>query len=207
MLTPFAACGGNTYTNDLEPVDASAVDHETPDAASGHDAADAAPPLSCHDYCARVIGACQDGVYASTAACEAQCAVLPLGSAGDRGDSIACRNAQAVRAAGGNTSACVAAEPSGEGVCGSRCDAYCKSVNALCPGSRNPFSEDCLTQCQRNIYFDDTAPEYDGQSAQNTLNCRQYFVQRMWLTSSSGGNGFDYCSIFGVQPTRGVCGG
>jgi len=148
-----------------------------------------------------------DTVYSLTSVCEGECAVLPLGQRlGDPGDTIGCREAEAARADQSSSSACIAAGPSGGGVCGTRCDAYCKLVFAVCidanRGAQNPFTSmnDCMRKCAA-FTFDTKAPEFDSTN-HNTLNCRQYQLQQA-LTDSAGGAAFDDCPYLGVD--SGAC--
>lgn len=111
---------------------------------------DGPEPLSCEAYCAKITELCTGAnkQYASEAACLGLCPTFPVGSLGDdSGHTLGCRihlleGASAMI----ETSECAAAGPSGNGVCGTKCDSYCTSMESVCPDTFNGFA-DCVETC------------------------------------------------------------
>jgi hypothetical protein len=168
--------------------------------------ADIAPSISCDDYCNAVLVNCVGAAtqYPSTTLCSAECGHFTTGSYQDRGDSVGCRQYFASNPS--VTGACTAAGPSGGGVCGTRCDAFCTLTFAVCVaanrGATNPYNSisDCMTSCG-GFKFDATAPEYDPAN-HNTLNCRQYALQRAF-SDTAGGSALNECPH--LAPTSATC--
>jgi hypothetical protein len=146
------------------------------------DAGDAAPTL-CERYCDTVLAACgrdADGtsyaVYDSRLTCLTQCAWLDPGQAGDQsGNSVSCRLNSArlaLQLPGERPSACPAAGPGGDGVCGTNCEGYCTLMQAECSAVLD--TSDCATLCP-------AIPDLGGfdtsQIQGNSLQCRLYHLQ------------------------------
>ncbi len=156
-----------------------------------------AETVSCDAYCDQVTSACAGGnpLYGSSSICQAECVAFPAGKLGDPGDTVGCRQSRADRASA-DPAQCSAAGPTGGGVCGTRCDAFCKLIFAVCVsanrGAANPYTSmnDCLTSCGK-MRFDPTAPELD-ETNHDTLNCRQYYVQQAW-SDAVGGSALTAC--------------
>lgn len=94
----------------------------------------------CREYCDTVMEACtgSNAVYASHEICLKMCALMPQGVETEPRSEheIACRLKQARLAldqAGEADTACLAAGPGGNGVCGSDCEAYCDLLSQVCP--------------------------------------------------------------------------
>lgn len=107
--------------------------------------------LSCAAYCAEVAEACTGShqQYASEEACLKLCKTFPAGTLADEtGHTLGCRiNAAKEVKATGEVEGCLAAGPGGSGVCGTNCQAYCTSVEALCPTQFATFAGKCLDRC------------------------------------------------------------
>ncbi len=103
--------------------------------------------LDCATYCSALEAACgAHPQYHDTAECLAVCEDLPLGAAGDaEGNSTHCRYGRALLAADGGperAARCASAGPTGGGVCGQPCDAWCALMAARCTSSA-----DCAVSC------------------------------------------------------------
>jgi hypothetical protein len=152
-------------------------------AASGAGGALAEPSgTPCEVYCATVTEACPDGPpgesyaqYDSIFTCEEQCRFFPLGSAGDEsGNSIFCRLSSAelaLRFPGERVTACPAAGPGGDGVCGSNCEGYCALVQAECSSFESDTA--CLEACAD---VPDPGGFNIGQIRGDSLGCRLYHL-------------------------------
>ncbi|MBL8739798.1 MAG: hypothetical protein JNK04_01855 [Myxococcales bacterium] len=106
----------------------------------------------CATYCDAVQTSCTGAfaVYGSRDACLAVCAALPAGEPGDvAGNTIQCRLASAASAAAEPAYYCASAGPSGNGVCGSSCDALCSISEAVCTGDAAQWSSTsaCMADC------------------------------------------------------------
>jgi hypothetical protein len=131
----------------------------------------------CEHYCATVMQACSgpNAVYDSAFTCERQCEFFEVGSAGDEtGNTLDCRvtNAEvALRFSGERQTACPAAGPGGDGVCGDNCEGYCTLMQAECGeyDSRNA----CLDACR-------AVPDLGGFDVSiiegNSVQCRLYHL-------------------------------
>lgn len=143
-------------------------------------AVDARPPSpTCSAYCASVESACvgENAAYSNTSECLALCDAMPLGAVGDRsGDSIACRSYHA----GTVPPRCAAAGPWGGETCGSRCESFCRTAEALCPDAYETVAS-CIKVCAATpgIRWDAGAVDgVGGPSSGNTLNCRAHYLRR-----------------------------
>ena len=92
----------------------------------------------------------------------------------EAGNSVQCRlNSARVREfPGERRTACPAAGPGGDGVCGSNCDGYCQLMLAECPGSFDAAS--CVQSCAATSDpggFDTSRIEGDS------VQCRLYHLQ------------------------------
>jgi len=152
--------------------------------------AGAAPSL-CEEYCDSVLAACGpdvDGtsyaVYDSRFTCLYQCLLFAPGGPGDEmGNSVQCRLNSArvaLQFPGERRTACPAAGPGGNGVCGSNCEGYCTLMLAECPnafdavaGGLSPV-EACAQSCA-------ATPDLGGFDTSriegNSLQCRLYHLQ------------------------------
>ncbi len=117
----------------------------------------------CSDYCGLIGDHCQgdDAQYNGDAICEATCANMPVGNAGDElGNSASCRTFHAVLAAEEPSTHCAHAGPAGDGTCGADCESFCSVALTLCGGDLSVFSgaEDCISTCETFP----TEPEYSA---------------------------------------------
>lgn len=126
----------------------------------------------CEQYCDAVTQNCKDAnsQYASFEECREMCAFMPAGKEGVRENSIQCRLAQAKAA--GSKETCAASGPFGGGVCGTRCEGFCRGVVGNCGTDPYPDEGTCIETCN-TFTFDPNLPEgpslpIDG----DTLNCR-----------------------------------
>jgi len=194
-MLALAMCGCNSSNDSTNNRDAAAP---SPDGSASLDAGvDGSTVVSCAAYCDQVTADCSsnDPQYGSGETCQTECATFAEGTLGDSGNTVGCRQSRAARAAA-DPSQCPAAGPTGGGVCGTRCDAFCKSVFAVCVKANrdavNPYASmnDCLTACGK-MKFDPAAPEFDATN-HDTLNCRQYYVQLAW-SDTIGGSALQGC--------------
>lgn len=159
------------------------IEERTLDGGGGADAGD----LSCASYCSAVMDACTgDNVqYASEAACLALCATMPMGAEDDStGNTVGCRlnSARNVKLTG-EVKGCIAAGPSGDDVCGSDCEAYCTSLEAICPTEFATFNGDCLSSCAAVPDCHDY--EADPLRDDNSLQCRIFHLTSAAIDSTT----------------------
>ena len=107
----------------------------------------------CPDYCSLIGDHCQgdNAQYDGNVLCEATCANIPEGVAGDElGNTAACRTFHAVLAAEDPDTHCPHAGPAGDGTCGANCESFCSIALSTCEGDLSPFSgaEDCISACE-----------------------------------------------------------
>jgi hypothetical protein len=106
-----------------------------PSLADGGADADAADPLSCDAYCARIQEKCTAAPqYPSLDACLGVCLTFPVGSLDDTtGHTLGCRVHVLEVTTTLETADCAAAGPSGDGACGTKCESYCTAMERICP--------------------------------------------------------------------------
>lgn len=173
--------------------------------------------VSCSDYCTTILQACgpADGGPTNTnqfydqTNCMSTCGLWPMGTYGDTGNSVGCRQAKAHAALMDQTQ-CEAAGPGGGGVCGMRCDAYCTMVMAHCTvanGADPPYGSqaDCMSACMGYSY-DTSGLDYDPNAISH-LNCLDYHLRES--LSDLAGQGIDggHCDDLSIDggTTRGAC--
>lgn len=150
-----------------------------PDPAQDATVVDARPTSpTCAAYCDHIDATCagEAAAYSNKFECLAVCGTMPVGNTGERtGDSIACRDyfatVQPVR--------CGAAGPWGGETCGSRCESFCRTAEAVCPAAYETVSS-CIRLCAATpgIRWDASAAEgFGGPTTGNTLNCRANFLR------------------------------
>jgi hypothetical protein len=173
VLYVGAACGGDggdSGDQDEAPGDAGGGRDASGDDGGNPDASVAS--ASCADYCESIMASCTGDLaqYKFMPTCLASCALFPAGEAGaDSGDSIACRVTHAALAEDETDPHCRHAGPSGGGVCGGPCDAYCDLVMAVC----DLYADDgeCMEVCAG---FPDTVLYSINQNRGDTVQCRLF---------------------------------
>ena len=150
-----------------------------PDPAQDATTVDARPTSpTCAAYCDHIEAACtgESAAYSTKSECLAVCDAMPLGNTGERtGDSIACRDYFATV----QPARCGAAGPWGGETCGSRCESFCRTAEAVCPAAYETVSS-CIKLCAATpgIRWDASAAEgFEGPMTGNTLNCRANFLR------------------------------
>jgi hypothetical protein len=173
--------------------------------------------VSCTDYCTTILQACgkADGGPTNTnqfydqTNCMSTCGLWPMGTYGDTGDSVGCRQAKA-HAALMDPTQCEAAGAGGGGVCGMRCDDYCTMAMAHCTvanGADPPYGSqaDCMSACTGYPY-DTSGLDYDPNAISH-LNCLDYHLRES--LSDLAGQGIDggHCDDLSIDggTTRGAC--
>lgn len=153
--------------------------------------ADAGIDGLCGQYCSQISQKCSGAPqYDDTRPeCESVCRHLPR-AAGESptGNNLECRLARVVSASG-ERSDCFAAGRSGDGVCGTPCDAYCSLMQALCPAHFSGFdagsslADDaaaCQSECSRLFDRRDYDPSLGGEDEFDedvaTLQCRLWHL-------------------------------
>lgn len=138
--------------------------------------------VSCEHYCDLIQEQCtgEDVQYASTEACVAMCATFELGAIGDvEKNSVGCRvRVLNTIAENKEVELCKSLGPSGGGLCGSDCDAYCRSIEALCPKQFATFEGECATKCPKFQACGGFVADADRND--DSLQCRVFH-----LTSAS----------------------
>lgn len=86
-------------------------------------------------------------------------------------NTLGCRFSHALSAAESPDPNCAAAGPSGGGVCGTNCEAYCSLMLAICPSVYEDQTT-CLSSCAKMTGVNDVAYHF-GASGDN-LPCRIY---------------------------------
>jgi hypothetical protein len=139
----------------------------------------------CERYCSLVMTNCRDAFaqYSAPENCLAACQALPEGTPGDQsGNSIQCRLRNAELAPTEPPTYCSAAGPSGGGVCGTVCEAYCTMMDVAC--STGYFADDaaCELDCTAlpdlgSYTVDSAAAMFRGEHQQ----CRLYHVNAALL--------------------------
>jgi hypothetical protein len=134
-------------------------------------------------------------VYASQEMCLGVCQKLELagkaGAADDQsGNTIHCRLYYAQEALGtGETSTCPQSGPTGSGICGSSCEAYCVLMQQTCPvefGDPATFNNNlasCISMCA-SIPVSSVGFSANQQSG-NTIACRLYHVSAASATADA----------------------
>jgi hypothetical protein len=189
----IAACSAATADATAQAAaDASHLDGgqvQAPEAGAYEGGGPEGPEPSCAAYCQLVMTNCTgpDLQYASLGDCQRLCSHLTAGDAGDaHTSSVACRQYYAGSPARTDArSYCLAAGPSGGGVCGDRCTAFCGLALGACPpaGAAGPFLSypDCQTACAGYPYRDAGADGGGegvlGPAAGDTLNCRLFHLR------------------------------
>lgn len=144
--------------------------------------------VTCENYCSLVTSVCTGAhqQYASEAICLKMCPTFPVGTLDDsQKNTLGCR-VREVKAIqdNGETDSCVGAGPGGAGICGSNCEAYCTSMDTLCPTQFATFEATgdagCVSLCQNGIL---DCGGYDADASRNddTMQCRLFH-----LTSAAG---------------------
>ena len=146
-LTGSGGCFDPDHGEDLDLSTTSTGGDEAESSSSGGGDEAAA----CADYCSLVSDHCADDVvqYAGASLCEATCANIPAGVAGDElGNSVACRTFHAILAAEDAAFHCPHAGPAGAGTCGADCESFCTLADRTC-GELSPFAgaEACIAAC------------------------------------------------------------
>ncbi len=175
-LSAVAACGGDSGDDTGDqgdaPDDAGGSDRD----ASGEDGgggADASPPYAgCVEYCESIMASCTGDLaqYKFMPNCLASCALFPAGEEGaESGASMGCRVTHAALAVDEPDPHCRHAGPSGGGVCGAPCDAYCDLMMAVC----DLYADDgeCMEVCAG---FPDTVLYSINENRGDTVQCRLF---------------------------------
>jgi hypothetical protein len=160
----------------------------TGDGGAGSDPDGGTPASMCETYCSEVQTECTGAVaqYRDLDQCLRICSLLPPGSVGGPDEnSVACRLKYASKfkyALGGELdNYCREAGPSGDNLCGSKCDAFCSLMMQVCTPSvgDNRFDNlaSCLSTCNAlpitNIGYSTNDPLVsDG----NHVQCRIFHV-------------------------------
>lgn len=177
-----------------------------PAAAPGTDGPCSVEPPSCATYCERVMATCAEEGYAqyeSVEDCVTFCedeGELPAGLPGDAsGNTIGCRMTFADEAVGGDQTACHAAGPTGNNVCGSWCDNYCHLAQAACEGDQRIYDNhsQCIAACPE-IKRDGRAGDLDGDSVQ----CRLSYLLE---AAESEAKAAEYCPYAAKSSAPGGC--
>lgn len=131
--------------------------------------------LNCTDYCAAILAACVTGdqiQYKSLLSCMNSCPAFVVGTLQDTSsNTLGCRFSHALAALESPAQNCAAAGPSGGGVCGTNCDAYCSLMLSIC-STVYENQADCNTSCLAMNGVTDTA--YNTSASGDNLQCRIY---------------------------------
>ena len=192
--TPSAGKGG-TSNHAMGGTHSGSGSAGKPSDEHGGEAGDTSGPSGdpCDDYCDEVQGACTGAAeqYHDRAQCMKICHFFPLGDSSGEGDgaddnSVACRLKYVKKTQYGLgaevTNYCRQAGPSGDGTCGTPCQAFCTVMMQVCtpgsaPESHFASEEECLATCDAlppaAVHYSDTDPAVsDG----NHALCRLFHV-------------------------------
>lgn len=133
---------------------------------------------SCDDFCTLETTVCAgaNAVYESKAQCMAVCALLDKGKNSDTTqNTVGCRKYHSYNAVSGPSSHCPHTAATGDGHCGSSCDAYCPLLETACPAEfQSTFpggQSDCATECTKIPgALDDKY--FTQQTVKDTMRCR-----------------------------------
>ncbi len=132
----------------------------------------------CPEYCGLIQDVCQDELqqYQSGEICLGVCAALPPGTADDQlGNTAGCRRFQSVQAAESPSSFCGPAGPTGAGVCGAECEAFCGLAMELCTGDMAQWDDvpSCIVDCMQ---FPNDVPYNSMVVEGDSYACRSYHL-------------------------------
>ena len=178
-----------------------ALTDDTVCAEAGPDSDTCVWPPSCDAYCAAVTAACSgaDAQYDSADDCLAFCgasgAGVPLGTLKDiTGNTVGCR----LHHSAAPTVVCASAGPTGGGVCGSSCDAFCHLASAGCGLYAGAEPETCPTDCNA---LPAGAP---GDAAGDSVQCRLTYLVEAATAKGSGDDPTAACAAGGLNG-GGIC--
>jgi len=133
---------------------------------------------SCTQYCTLNLQFC-NGTYADypdMPTCMLACSALPLGLDSDvSGNTIGCRTYHSNASASDPSFHCPHAGPTGGGLCGSYCDAYCNYTAAACNTTALQVFSGYSFCSQACTYFNVSGAI--GDQSGNTLFCHLYHAQ------------------------------
>jgi len=167
----------------------------------------------CEAYCNLTLTACTAATGYDTpmgsvalsnyAACSVICPAFTEGAilTDQSQDTLACRMYHAKVAMNSPNPHCPHASPSGDGVCGSFCEAYCDVVTANCVGSLAQYASKsaCLAYCQNNSLATGAWNDTSGDSS----GCRIYhadaaavLAQQSTHCPHAGPSGANTCGLW-----------
>jgi hypothetical protein len=152
-------------------------------ASAGAAASSAAPTVTsdCDEYCTLMEDACGSKALRQYSEKKQNCidfCAATFGASEDtnpKGDTLACRMAQAQLAKESGGDGCVEAGPTGGSVCGDPCENYCRGLRALCEEQANLIGDGCVEGCRAMPHAGTTFvyPALPGFS----FECRAYHLQ------------------------------
>jgi hypothetical protein len=146
---------------------------------------DTAPEVpSCSEYCDAIMPCNPDlhEEYPDEDLCLRECALFPKGTVGDMGNTLGCRLAHARAVPGSPETECVAAGPTGGGVCGTRCEAFCLLAIAVCG---DLWDGGCAAACAQWATVNGGPL---GEPSGDTLDCREAEVQSAFEAQAPDGS-------------------
>jgi hypothetical protein len=133
--------------------------------------------VSCRNYCSTIQSACVSGSntqYKSDLSCMKSCLAFAPGTLADASiNTLGCRFNRALAAVANPDQNCAAAGPSGGGVCGTNCNAYCAMMLTTCSTVYEDLAT-CDAACESMTGVAETS--YHSPQSGNTLQCRIYHV-------------------------------
>ncbi|APR81751.1 Hypothetical protein A7982_07100 [Minicystis rosea] len=131
----------------------------------------------CNAYCETIQAQCtgDSQQYASLEACQKMCATFEPGTSDDGNtDSLACRKRVLDNGVSTGEVNCPGAGPSGHLSCGSKCDVYCRSLEALCLEEFATYQGNCLTDCA--AFNDCGGYTADALRSDDSIQCRLFHL-------------------------------
>lgn len=135
--------------------------------------------LTCEIYCETIERNCEedhaqffeDGLGHTL--CPMICPAFQIGNPADQtGNSLGCRSYHARASVSDPANHCALAGPSGGGICGDRCEAFCAIAKEICDATYVDEAT-CMNECAS---FDDSVPYDVTQTSGNTFACRFYYL-------------------------------
>lgn len=159
-------------------VDAPNVESDGSTGTTAADGSSSGGESVCPEYCNLVQDVCTADFaqYTSDAICLAVCEAMPPGNPEDQlGNSAACRRFQAVQASENPAGFCGAAGPTGQDVCGARCESFCSLAMTLCTGEHEQWPDvpTCLLDCMQ---FPEETMFNASMTMGDSYACRMYHL-------------------------------
>lgn len=133
--------------------------------------------VSCDSYCTDISSQCTGtkSQYATAAACTNMCATFAAGTIDDQStNTLGCRQSLLETGMTVGEVDCQASGLTGTASCGSKCEVYCASLEALCIEEFSTFQGNCLTECAKIPDCGDYVA--DATRDDDSIQCRLFHL-------------------------------